>query len=418
MLNEGNFCIGPWSEIQILPDGQLNWCHFSSAGVGKDYIQNIDLDLYFNGDNVKKIRTQLQQGTNVPQCQRCYNDETKIVYSYRRRRNIQMAIFPGAHFEKSVKESVIQKRFNDTNIKPYFYNIILSNLCNLSCVMCSPNLSSRVATDFKKLKIVSASQPSLLDWTRDDITWKKFVDHIDDNKNIVCVHFQGGEPLLHARFEEFLNHCVRTGHTDFHLTMVTNGTIFKQELIDLFRHFKSCQIEISVETMTSVNEYIRYPVDHTELVNNIKKFLACRDDQLSVVLRSVPQLLNVLDYVSLLKFCLENSVCIDSNIVDQPVYLKPNVWPDHIRFLAQQRLEQFKSTLDVSHSPVNINLRNQHQVQTNLKQNVDLVIAALNEPLSGRQELQAQAKEYFDKIDRLRRLSVTDYCPEFADIYG
>jgi MoaA/NifB/PqqE/SkfB family radical SAM enzyme len=329
-----------------------------------------------------------------------------------------MAIFPEKHFEKSVKESNIQKIFDAPKINPYFYNIVLGNLCNLSCVMCSPYLSSKIATDFKKLKIINSDHPILLDWTRDDTAWQKFVDHIDSNKNIVCVHFQGGEPLLHVRFREFLKHCVDTGHTNFHLTMVTNGTVFKQELIDLFRHFKSCQIEISVEVMARVNEYIRYPVDQPVLVSNIKKFLACRDNQVSVVLRTVPQLLSVLDYVSLLEFCLENSVCVDSNIIDQPGYLKPSVWPEHIRNQVKQRLEQFRSKLTDMNFCVNLNLRNQHQIENNLKQNIDLVIAALDEPLIDRQELQSQAKDYFDKIDQLRRIQVVDYCPEFANIHG
>ena len=418
MLNERNFCIGPWSEIRILSDGRLNWCHYSDFTTSTDYIQDVDLDTYFNGPSVKRVRDQLCQGSNVAECRQCYNDETKVVYSYRRRRNVQMAIFPLEHFEKSVAESNIQQRFEQPNIKPYFYNIVLGNLCNLACVMCSPYLSSRVATDFKRLKIASTDQPSLLDWTQNDADWKKFVDHIDSNKNIVCVHFQGGEPFLHSRFEEFLQHCVDTGHTNFHLTMVTNGTVFNPELIALFKHFKSCQIEISVETMSKANQYIRYPVDQTELVGNIKKFLACRDDQLSVVLRTVPQLLSVLDYVTLLEFCLENSVCVDTNIIDRPMYLKPAVWPEHIRTEAKHRLEQFKSKLNVEHNHVELNLRNQHRVEVNLKQNADIVIASLDETLTNRSELQSKAVEYFAKIDGLRKLEITDYCPEFKDING
>jgi MoaA/NifB/PqqE/SkfB family radical SAM enzyme len=329
-----------------------------------------------------------------------------------------MAIFPLEHFEKSVAESPMPQRFEQSDIKPYFYNIVLGNLCNLSCVMCNPYYSSRVATDFKRIKLVSSDQPSLLDWTRDNASWKKFIDHIDSNTNIVCVHFQGGEPLLHKRFREFLQHCVDTNHTNFHLTIVTNGTIFDWELIELFRKFKTCQIEISIETMSNVNQYIRYPVEQEQLVDNIKKFLTCRDQQLSVVLRTVPQLLSVLDYVSLLEFCLEYSVCVDTNIIDRPDFLKPAVWPDYIRQVAADRLEKFKTLLDVNDAKIELNLRNQSQIKINLKQNADMVLGSLYEPLTNRKELQHQAQEYFNKIDGLRQLSITDYCPEFANIHG
>jgi hypothetical protein len=94
------------------------------------------------------------------------------------------------------------------------------------------------------------------------------------------------------------------------------------------------------------------------------------------------------------------------------------VWPEHIRNLAKQRLEQFRSKLTDMNFCVNLNIRNQHQIENNLKQNINLVIAALDESLVNRQELQSQAKDYFDKIDQLRRIQVVDYCPEFANIHG
>ena len=225
MVNEKNFCIGPWSEIRILPDGRLNWCHFSHYEHSTDYIDSVDLDTYFNGASVQEVRNTLLAGNSVAACEKCYNDETKVVYSYRRRRNVQMAIFPLQHFAKSYQESPMPARIAQPSIKPYFYNIVLGNLCNLSCVMCSPYYSSRVATDFKRIQWGDTEQNSLLDWTQNEANWKKFVDHIDSNRNIVCVHFQGGEPLMHPRFREFLQHCVDTGHVNFHLTMVTNGTV-------------------------------------------------------------------------------------------------------------------------------------------------------------------------------------------------
>lgn len=417
ILNEKNFCIGPWSEIRILADGTLNWCHCARYDTSQDNIKDIDLDSYFNGVSVNTVRDQLLQGKDVTECQQCYDDESKVVFTFRRRRNIQMAVFPLEHFEKSIAESNIQKRFHRPDLKPYFYNIVLGNVCNLACLMCFPQFSTRLVTDLKRMQLLSADYPGLLDWTQDPRSWKKFVDHIDSNPDIVCVHFQGGEPLLHPRFREFLQHCVDTGHTNFHLTMVTNGTVFDQDLIDLFRHFQSCQIEISIESMTQVNEYIRYPVRQQEQVKNIKRFLACCDRQLSVVLRTVPQLLSVPDYVSVLEFALEHNVCIDSNIIDHPEYLKPAVWPNHVCEKIIARLENFKTKLCVDHTQIHLNLRNTNHIKLNLKQNTDMVIASLKETLVNKKQLQMQAQAYIEKIDHLRKIQIQDYCLEFASIY-
>ena len=121
MVNEKNFCIGPWSEIRILPDGRLNWCHFSHYEHSTDYIDSVDLDTYFNGTSVQEVRNTLLAGNEVSACEKCYNDETKVVYSYRRRRNVQMAIFPLQHFAKSYQESPMPARITQSSIKPYFY---------------------------------------------------------------------------------------------------------------------------------------------------------------------------------------------------------------------------------------------------------------------------------------------------------
>jgi organic radical activating enzyme len=413
MINESNFCIGPWSEIRILPDGRLNWCHAAEFRNSSDWIQNTDLDEYFSGPTVDSIRNQLLNGTNVNQCKNCYNAEKLIDFSFRQRRNIQMAIFPGQHFAKSFAESSFQSRIAQPNIKPYFYNIVLGNICNLACMMCDENFSSRLAADFKRINVQYAnSGPVLLDWTKDNDVWQKFVKHIDSNSNIVCMHFQGGEPLLHYRLAEFVDHCIHTNHTDFHLTMVTNGTVYDDEMIFKFKKFRSCQIEISIETASAVNDYIRYPSDTQQVLNNIEKFLSHRDQRFDVVLRTVPQLLSVIDYDSILKFCLNHNVVVDSNVIVKPAFLRPAVWPNSVIEQVQHKLITLKNSLKNVSPNASINLRNNQQVSQSVSQNIDLVLNSLQEPLENKNLLQQQARDYMQKLDTLRNINVLDYCAE------
>ena len=414
MIQERNFCIGPWSEIRILPDGRLNWCHIADYKSSADWIQNTDLDQYFQSASVDFVRQQLLSGSDVSQCKNCYSDEQKGNISFRQRRNLQTAIFPGQHFKKSLKESPFNQRFNNPQIKPYFYNIVLGNLCNLACMMCNEDFSSRLAVDFKRINIQhGAGAAAFQDWTQDQEVWSKFVKHIDSNSDIVCLHFQGGEPLIHRRFVEFIDHCIQTGHTDFHLTMVTNGTVYSAELIDKFAQFRSCQIEISIETASGVNDYIRYPSDTQKVLNNIQSFLSHRTSQLDVVIRTVPQLLSVADYTSILNFCLDHHVVIDSNLVNNPTFLKPAVWPVSVIEEISKELEEFKSKLNVQSAPM-INLRNNQQIERNISQNIDLVLRSLREPLADKDVLQKKAKEYIQKLDNLRNINVLDFCPLVA----
>jgi organic radical activating enzyme len=413
MIQEKNFCIGPWSELRILPNGQLFWCHVADFSNSKDYIQNIDLDQYFQGPSVNAIRQQLLSGKDVDQCRSCYDADKIIDFSYRRRRNIQMAIFPGQHFSKSLTESNFQNRITTPDIKPYFYNIVLGNICNLACMMCNENFSSRLASDFKRINVQhAAGGPVLLDWTQDDKVWQKFINHIDANSNIVCVHFQGGEPFLHRRFMEFIDHCIDTGHTDFHFTTVTNGTIYDPEMISKFQKFRSCQVEISIETATAVNDYIRYPSNTEKILKNIELFLSHRNEKFDVVVRTVPQLLSVIEYDSILNFCLKHNVVVDSNIIAEPIFLRPSVWPSSVIEQVQYRLQTVKNLLSTVSNKSSINLRNNQQVHQNIFQNINLVLASLQESLVDKDLLQQQARQYIQKLDTLRNINVLDYCRE------
>jgi sulfatase maturation enzyme AslB (radical SAM superfamily) len=417
MIQESNFCIGPWSEIRILPDGRLNWCHCAVTKDSTDWIQHTDLDQYFQGSSVNAVRQKILSGQDVDQCVRCYRAEKIIDFSFRQRRNVQMAIFHGAHFSKSLAESNFQIRVNNPSIKPYFYNIVLGNICNLACMMCNEDFSSRLATDFKRINVQHAQGgPVLLDWTQDDSTWKKFTDHIDSNPDIVCVHFQGGEPLIHRRFTQFIDHCIDTGHTDFHLTMVTNGTVYDSAMIAKFKKFRSCQVEISIETASKSNDYVRYPSNTQKILKNIEMFLENRDKTFDVVIRTVPNLLSLPDYDTILKFCLLHNVVVDSNVIDTPEHLKPAVWPDSVIRLIENRLQEVKNSLKIESAGTSINLRNNQQIHQNILQNIDLVLNSLHEPLTDKHLLQQQAREYIQKLDQLRNINVLDYCPEASEL--
>ena len=424
--NEKNFCIGPWSEIRISPNGDLNYCHRSDwPSQGElgyyDNISTQDLDSYFTGPTATQVRNQLLDGSSVKGCQPCYDDEKKIEFSFRRRRNIQMAIFPNDDFAKSLKESSFSNRIS-SNYKPLFYNISTSNLCNLGCVMCSEKFSSRLASEFKKIGIQryndSHKHPSvLLDWSQDNILWEKFMQHILSNDQIVCVHFQGGEPFLHQRVMDFIDRCIEGNHVNFHFTTVTNGTIYDEVLIEKLKKFRTVQIEISLENTKKSNDYVRYPSDTTEVVNNIKKYSNHISEKFDIVVRSVPQLLTVLDYDSLLEFCLESDLIVDSNIIHTPNFFGVNLLPQHLKDLAASQLTKFISNTSSEGSFYNsINVRNRGYLRQNLADNAKMIMTAMNQPLApNSHKLVSDCRGYLQKLDTSRKISLHNYCPEIAD---
>lgn len=415
-VSESNFCIGPWSEIRILANGRLNWCHFAEC-TSTDNISSVNLNQYFHDASVSKVRASLLEGIPVTECNKCYKDEELTGISFRQRRNIQRAIFPKEHFCKSFNESGFAEFISNDRFKPNFYNIVLSNICNMACIMCNEDFSSRLAADFKKIGITNLKSNVIpvvakQDWTEDPVAWDNFMSHVLSNHEIVCLHVQGGEPLIHPKFVEILDTCIANNHTDFHLTFVTNGSVYSTDLIEKLLKFKSCQIEISIEGVTGINDYVRYHSSTEKIVNNIKKFATHRSDKLDIVIRSVPQLLTVIDYHLLLKFCLENNLVIDSNIIHAPVFLHPAVLPESVKIQVRKNLEQFKSSLVVGNNIDQINLRNNSHIQNNLYNNASIVLSALDKATDP--ALQQRALEFFGKIDNYRGTDVFALVPDLA----
>jgi organic radical activating enzyme len=426
-VSKNTFCVEPWIGIRIRPDGTLYYCHASRGPFKEEIdklnnIRDLDLDHYYSSASCQQIQNDLLQGRTINGCSICYNAEKKLEFSFRQRRNLQMAIFSGKHFEKSFKESTIQTRLDQRNTKPMFYNITLSNLCNLGCVMCNEDWSSRLAQDFKKINVQHGSkfypiQTKVVDWSQDSDVWQRFLSHMINNKEKICVHFQGGEPMLHKRFSEFIDHSVESNDVDYHLTLVSNGTIYNEDLLKKFSKFKSCQLEISIENLSPSNEYIRYPVNNHNLRSNIVKFLQHRNDQLDVVIRTVPQLLSVIGYDTILEFCLENQLIIDSNRIENPVFFAPNLLPDNIKHMVISKLEAFRSRLtEKKPGYLSSNIRNKEFLHQSLNDNINLVIGLITEPVPDNvEDLRCQAVMYLHKLDNLRKNSAIESCPELKE---
>jgi pyruvate-formate lyase-activating enzyme len=412
MINPDSFCIGPWSEVRINPDGSMNFCFAADSLMipAHDNISRVTVDQYFSqSQSVKQTRSDLEQGCLIDRCHRCYKNEENGLMSFRQRRNLQAAIFPGKDFLPSVAES--WPRISSWK-KPRFYHISLSNLCNMACMMCNPQWSSLLTTTQHRAGVLDIKTPILRDWTQDDNIWNNFVQHLLDNREISCLHFMGGEPMYHKRFWQLLDTLIENDHCDFSLTFVTNGSIYDTSIISKLKKFRSVAIEISIESLDASNDYIRYPSKYIDIRRNIQQYLYHRSQDLSVVLRSVPQLLSATRYDSLLEFARDNEVMIDSNVLHSPSFLALNVLPDAIKHDVIQRLNRF-----VCHegSRVNdINLRDSTDIDRSLSLHAQTVIDQINIPCPDQEEKWKELVEYCRKMDQIRKVDATQMIPDLA----
>lgn len=406
MVNEKTFCIGPWSEVRVNQDGSLLYCHAAAAD-GQSNVNALTIEQYLNGEHLGNVRKSLLAGETTSGCARCYLAEEQGFVSFRHRRNSQIAIFPKSDFAQSFNESNFTEYAK--NNQPRFYHVSLGNLCNLGCVMCDARSSSFLAKDLKEAGLYAG--PLSIDWSADVVVWQQFLDHVLKNKHIVCFHFMGGEPLYHKRFYEFIDFCIANNHTDFHFTFVTNGSIFKPALREKLQKFKGVQIELSIESVSTSNDYIRYPSDTAAIVANLKKFLSWRDDKLSVVVRTVPQFFSMIHYPELINFCVEHDVMVDSNVLGGMAFMLPKQLPAAVKLRIMAELKQIEAVIGPSESKINVRLDPLSSIRNNI--HMCKTHLALNEEPALHDEL----RNYCEKLDRVRKINVRNFFPELADYF-
>lgn len=375
----------------------------------------MSIDEYFNNSESIQERKILLEGRKLERCAKCYHAEKIDETYFRKRRNLQFGIFPDKHFEQSFNESNIQEYFGKNYLQPHFYHISLSNLCNLGCLMCNSDNSSIIARDFKTAGIISNDKPTLLDWTTNKIVWDSFLEHIVNNKKIVCVHFMGGEPLYHKKFYEFINHCIAMKCYEFHLTFVTNGTIVPdKKFMEQIKKFKSVQIEVSIESFDESNNYVRFPSDWKIIKNNLEEYISHANEKISLVLRTVPQFFTLLDYDQLLQWCLDNKIIIDSNVISHPVFFKPAYLPDEIKDVVKKKLDKFLIN-EPNRKISSINVRDSSNIRTCISNNARIILNLLEEPVQDKEKQIPNMINYLAKLDKVRNIDIREKLPKFLN---
>jgi MoaA/NifB/PqqE/SkfB family radical SAM enzyme len=429
MANQQIFCNTPWYEAHIYWDGSLGICCQESRKLynqDQNYnIRDISLTDWFNSEPVRKFRKSLLGNTPTDICNRCYHEEDMGGTSRRHRANHKSAIFTRIAFTNSYEQSPgidhfkLSEQDGFTDTSPIDLHIDLGNYCNLACKMCSSEASSTIAVQNVKWGLEDHRQYLGTNWTKDENIWNKFLNELLIIPKLKNIHFMGGETLLTNRFEDLLDFFILHRKFDLSFSFVTNGTVYDQKLIDKLKKFIRVGIEVSIETATEHNSYIRQGTDTDKVLNNIKKYKEiCDNSSISVTVRPAIGLLSIGKYYTLLEYCLEHKLLIKSLIVSYPSFLNIRVLPQEIKKLY---LINYESLLDrLSHIDLNDNYNESdaNNYHNSIKMQVQQAIKLLNqsEP-SDRDDQLMQLVAHCKKWDKVYGLNAIKLYPELAEIF-
>jgi sulfatase maturation enzyme AslB (radical SAM superfamily) len=309
---------------------------------------------YYNSDQMKLFRTQLLNGEKPDYCSTCYYEESFGKINGRIRQLNKSAIDVN-NFNLTIRSSPHYKNFEyslnnngQADMAPVDLQIELGNTCNSACIMCVPEASSRLEQEYHKLHKINSSlfvkPKTYKSWTKDENLVKKFVQEIISIPKLRYIHFLGGETLYDESFYTICDQLVAHGIAkDIIVGTTTNGTIFNNRIQKFIENFKQFHLGISIESVTPLNDYVRWPGKIDSILPNIDKFLQLREANpgLFISLRITPNIFSIYDIDKLFVYMIENHVIAEScNILNNPQHLRMELMPNDIRNEVKEKLEK------------------------------------------------------------------------------
>jgi MoaA/NifB/PqqE/SkfB family radical SAM enzyme len=225
---------------------------------------------FYNSDQMKRLRKAMKDGGDDEflndMCCVCKEQEKS---SNRSHRQFYISRFNDDFANR--KEELETIIANDS--QPTFYhsaelNGIRGNICNLSCNMCSSGSSSMYNKE-----AINLGEETIRIMEKEPEVSKIFLDDLTNIlQNTDEIKFTGGEPLIGDSIYNILDKV--TNKQDKRLRVITNGTQDAEKFITKTKDFKRVVINVSVEAVGKLNDYIRYPSTFSVIDQNIKSFIA------------------------------------------------------------------------------------------------------------------------------------------------
>ena len=425
MANSNIFCNTPWYELHVYWDGSLGICCQESHKLhDSDYKYNIarmSIAEWFNSGPVKNFRQQVLGNTPSSACVRCYSEEILGGNSRRIKSNQKSVIFQQA-FAESFEQSPGRQHFDASGITithPIDLHIDLGNYCNLACKMCFDKASSTIASQQVKWGIESSRQFLGTDWTKDNKVWNRFLQQLLDIPQLNNIHFMGGETLLTKRFEDFVDFMIAHDRLDLCFSFVTNGTVFRPELMTKLIQFRRVGIEVSIETVDVHNAYQRQGTDTDLVMTNLDRYQAmCNGSNITLTVRPAISVLTIGYFSGLLQYCLDRNLIVKSLLVIKPEFLNAVILPNRVK---QQYLESYQVLIDqLAHLqvPTDYNASDPHNNALIVKEQVHMCMNVLSQPEpSNAEQLRQQMVDHCRKWDQIYGYDARELYPELTEVW-
>ena len=402
--NSEAFCMLPWVHLYVSQFGTVAPCCVTPWEEEKAFgnINKTSINDIWNGEPIKKMRSQMLKDQKDPRCWQCYENEKVGIRSHR-----ELANWRYIHKFDWVKTT--DSKGNAPDSKPIYLDIRISNLCNFKCRICGHNSSSKWYDDAKALNELTYDKALHYSIEDTDDILEQLTEYIDDIEEIV---FAGGEPVITEEQYSILDFLHKHNRHDVQLRYITNFSETSFNGRDIFKdwkRFKDVNIHASLDGMGSRGELQRKGQKWEQVMQNRQRMLDEIPD-INFMVQSTISVFNVLHIPDFHKEWVEKGfVTVDSfmpHTLKHPNEYCIKILPPDLKKQVTEKYEKHMEWLrasGVSGKQFDYVYREYEHTLTYMNSE-DWTHMAPN------------FKERCEKLDKLRSEKTIEVCPELAPL--
>ena len=374
LVFHNSMCVLPWHGFTLFPNGDVKNCAISKESLGNIHEDSLP-ELLDNGIN-QKIRQDMQNDIRHERCITCYRTEDLQPNS-----NFSNRISNRIWYMKVLKNHDLNVYDANKFVKPRVLDLRWRNTCNFACVYCGADLSSKWASELN-------DRSHIIDENVFEINKKYILDNLSEVRHI---YLAGGEPLLIKDNEDLLERLI-IANPSATIRINTNLSKIDNKIFNLLtENFKDTKWTVSVDSIETSYEYIRYHGNWSEFVQNLTHLKKITDKINFNLTWSMLNAYGIFDAVDFLEHTMQFQ---DSTFVIQPVFD-----PDwlFIKNLSDEILSDLRSK---------INARMQSAKSSIYRNSLNSMLSCLNIRWSKNLD---ESKKQLDKINQRRNLQFPDF---------
>jgi MoaA/NifB/PqqE/SkfB family radical SAM enzyme len=283
-LPNKTFCVLPWVSLEASPIGTVRPCCLADDEIlddegNKFELATADFAAIQNSRHMQELRGQFLAGQKPQTCRKCWNEERGGRTSKR------------MHTLDRLKHVLGEQTWTKDAKPLMFLDLKLGNICNLKCRICGSWSSSQFAAEEiawtpreEQKKTYAYQMLRAGAWPRDNTQFWNQIDSVLDD--IRYIEFTGGEPFMIQEHFDMLQGMIDRGiahQVEIHYN--TNGTHYLEAAPEIWRHFKTVEIAISIDDIGQRFEYQRTNAVWSEVEENVARFHALRNKNPNIQLQ-------------------------------------------------------------------------------------------------------------------------------------